>query len=178
MTTLKIKDISLRPIKLADAPRFAELCNDETLARNTSRVPFPYTLEDATNFVNRAIREFDDGAEYRFAVCRAEIIIACTGVMKTGDAEFELGYWVGQKARGQGIATLAASAVSHYAFERLDGKTINAGYFLDNPASGRVLTKLGFKPTGEILKIHSLARDDKMETARLMLTRSAFQPIV
>ncbi|NOX94537.1 MAG: GNAT family N-acetyltransferase [Alphaproteobacteria bacterium] len=65
MTILKIKDLTLRPIELADAPRFAELCNDETLARNTSRIPFPYTLEDATNFVNRAIREFDDGAEYR-----------------------------------------------------------------------------------------------------------------
>ncbi|NOX94538.1 MAG: GNAT family N-acetyltransferase [Alphaproteobacteria bacterium] len=96
--------------------------------------------------------------------------------MRTGSAEFELGYWVGARARGQGVATLAASAISHYAFEKLDGKTINAGYFLDNPASGRVLTKLGFKPTGEILKIHSLARDGKVETARLRLKQPAFSP--
>ena len=178
MATLIIQDLVLRPIERADAARFAELCNDETLARNTSRVPFPYTLEDATNFVKRATSDIDDGKEYRFAVCRKKVIIACTGVMRTGSAEFELGYWVGQEARGQGVATKAASAVSQYAFEALGGAMINAGYFLDNPASGRVLTKLGFIPTGEILKTHSLARDGEVETARLVLTSSAFQPIV
>jgi RimJ/RimL family protein N-acetyltransferase len=175
--TITLQDLILRPIEHADAERFAELCNDETLARNTSTIPFPYTIEDAKNFVNQSIHDVDTSAQYRFAVCRAGEIIACTGLMRTEDTAFELGYWVGQKARGQGIATKAASAIIRYAFEKLGGETINAGYFLDNPASGRVLEKLGFKPTGEIVKTHSLARNSEVETARFLLTRPAFTPI-
>jgi len=37
-------------------------------------------------------------------------------------------------------------------------KRVRAGHFIDNPASGRVLTKLGFRPTGKIEPRHSLAR--------------------
>ena len=53
MYRIETGDLLLRPIALADAPRFAFLVNDETLARNTSRIPFPYTVENAQDFVER-----------------------------------------------------------------------------------------------------------------------------
>ena len=59
MTIIQFQDLTLQPITLNDASSFAGLCNDETLARNTSRIPFPYTLENATAFVERAVSDID-----------------------------------------------------------------------------------------------------------------------
>ncbi len=174
MTVITIANLTLRPIEQEDAPRIAALCNDETLLRNTSRLPMPYTLNDAQQFVARSIREYANGAEYRFAICEDAALIACAGVMPTGDGVFELGYWVGADARGKGVATKAAAAIIHFAFEGLSAQSIAAGYFADNPASARVMEKLGFKPTGEIVQTMSLARGEEVETIRLALAPEDF----
>ncbi|MHA7871916.1 MAG: GNAT family N-acetyltransferase, partial [Hyphococcus sp.] len=87
MTTIEIGGLYLRPLEETDAPRIAALCNDETLARNTSRLPHPYTLDEARRFIARAKREAETGAEYRFAVCDGDTVVACVGVMpKDGSA--------------------------------------------------------------------------------------------
>ncbi len=164
----------MRPIERGDAPRFAELCNDETLARNTSRIPHPYSLQEAEQFVRRSEAEFLSGQESRFAVCLDGEIVACTGVMPNSDKSFELGYWVGALYRGKGIAGTAAKAILQFAFEKLGAELITAGHFTDNPASGRVLEKLGFRPTGEIIGTMSLARNCDVETARFELRREHF----
>lgn len=174
MTVITIASLTLRPIELEDAPRVAALCNDETLLRNTSRLPMPYTLDNAEQFVARSMREYANGAEYRFAICQDDALIACAGVMPTGDDIFELGYWVGADARGKGVATKAVAAIIHFAFESLNAKSIAAGYFADNPASARVMEKLGFKPTGEIVQTMSLARGEEVKTIRLALAPEDF----
>ena len=174
MTRIEIDDLLLRPLEEADAPHIALLCNDETLARNTSRLPHPYTLDEARRFIARAQREVETGAEYRFGVCRNGTLIACVGVMPQDGGAFELGYWVGADARGGGVATKAAGAAIAYAFEQHGANRIDAGYFTGNPASARVLEKLGFKPTGERVMTPSLARGEEVETARLSLQPADF----
>ena len=162
---------TLRAITAADAPVFAVLCNDELLARNTARIPHPYSLVDAKKFVDYASAAFADGSEYPFAVCEGDDILGCAGI-KCGDGAFELGYWVGSGARGRGVATEAAGAVAHFAFERLGAQRLVAGHYIDNPASGRVLKKLGFKPTGETPMLFSRGRGAEAQTARLALDRA------
>jgi len=174
MATIEIDNLLLRPLEETDAPRIAVLCNDETLARNTSRLPHPYTLEDARRFIERAQREAATGAEYRFGVCNEGTLIACAGVMPQENGDVELGYWVGADARGRGVATKAAVAAIAYAFDRLGAAGVGAGYFKDNPASARVLEKLGFKPTGEVIMTPSLARGEEVETIRLSLQPADF----
>ncbi len=170
---LATKRFTLRPITHDDAPVFAELCNDEALARNTARIPHPYTLNDARNFGAFASAAFAAGEEYAFAVCEREEIIACAGVKCSGE-DIELGYWVAAPARARGVATEAAGAVAHFAFEKLGAQTINAGHFTDNPTSGRVLEKLGFTRTGETRDLFSLGRGEEAETVRMTLARAAF----
>ena len=174
MTIITIDNLTLRPIKETDAPRIAELCNDLTLTRNTSRLPYPYTLDYAQSFVARAVREFAEGKEYRFGVCQNKTLIACISVMRSEDRAFELGYWVGAEARGKGVATNAATAIAQFVFEQHGATAINAGYFADNPASARVLEKLGFKATGEIVQTMSLARGEAADTVRLTLAPENF----
>ena len=52
----------------------------------------------------------------------------------------------------------AASAMIANARHTLRLKRLHAGHFLDNPASGQVLEKLGFRPTGEIVRRYSAGR--------------------
>ena len=174
MTRITIDSLLLRPLEETDAPRIAVLCNDEILVRNTSRLPYPYTIDKARCFIERAQREAAAGAEYRFAVCSDGTLIACVGVMPQESGDAELGYWVGAEARGQGVATKAAGAAIAYAFDSLDAARIGAGYFIDNPASARVMEKLGFKATGETVMTHSLARGEEVETIRLSLRPADF----
>ena len=60
----------------------------------------------------------------------------------------ELGYWVGVPYRGQGFATEAASAVMAFGFEKLRLSRIHASHFAGNPASQRVLEKIGMQHEG------------------------------
>jgi len=172
---IQTKRFTLRAIVESDAPAFVVLCNDELLARNTARIPHPYTLDDAKKFAAYACAAFANGSEYPFAVCEEGVIIACAGVKCDGE-EFELGYWVSAQARGRGVATEAAAAVAQFAFGQLGAHTLLAGYYTDNPASGRVLAKLGSNPTGETANLFSLGRGVEAETARVALARAEFVP--
>ncbi len=175
MTIIYAGDLILRAVEKADAPRFAFLCNDESLARFTSRVPHPYTLEYARDFVEKAAQELEHEGEYRFAVCRDGEIIACTGVTPGEHGVFDLGYWVGADYREKGVASAAASAVITFLFERYGARRITAGHFVDNPASGHILEKLGFRPTGKTKQLMSKARGVEVETILFALEKVDFR---
>ena len=175
MTILRTKRFLLRPIESQDAPRFAVLCNDIDIARNTARVPHPYGLADAEAFVKAIKEAFETGQEYAFAVCREGEIIACAGTMPAEKRSCEIGYWVGAEYRRNGVATEIAAAVTQFSFDQLGAETVTAGHFTDNPASGRVLTKLGFLPTGKITQTMSRGRGCAADTVRLTLSHAAFR---
>ncbi|WP_165793640.1 GNAT family N-acetyltransferase [Hyphococcus luteus] len=176
MTLIHTRRFLLRPIEEIDAPVFARLCNDEQIARNTSRIPHPYTLEDAEGFTAAISQAFALGKEFAFAVCDNGELIACCGVTRITIELYELGYWVSAPARGCGVATEAARAVSHFAFAERSAEKLLAGHFTDNPASGRVLEKTGFRKTGETRKQFSLGRGGEAESARMAMMREDFAP--
>ena len=171
MSDLTTKRIILRAIVKSDAPAFAQLCNDEELARNTARIPHPYTLDHAKGFVAYAEEARASRTEFTFAVCEHGDIVACCGVRAMDGGTHELGYWVGRDARGRGVATEAARAVVAFAFDTLGAREITAGHFADNPASGRVLEKIGFVKTGETPDLFSLGRGGESKTVRMALRR-------
>jgi RimJ/RimL family protein N-acetyltransferase len=117
-------------------------------AHPITRAPWPYRAEDAQAFVNRPQdRRYPDflvtlpGAE-------GARVIGCAGLAPGDSGTTELGYWITRSHWGRGLATEAARAVLSVA-RALGHDWIEAGHFLDNPASGRVLRKLGFAATGE-----------------------------
>ena len=173
MYEIRNGDLCLRPIRIGDAARFAVLCNDLAIARNTARIAHPYSRADAEEFVaRRGAGMFGDDGEFVFAVCRDDEIVACAGATRTSPGVFEIGYWVGAEYRGRGVATQAASAVTQFAFVHLGAELATAGFFADNPTSGRVLERVGFKPTGETVLMHSVGRGEEVETVRLALPRA------
>lgn len=153
----------IRSERLFLRPGWPEDCNelhvaiaDEAVVRNLSRVPWPYTKEDARNFIAMP----DDRLLPRFVVtlpgARGARLIGGCGLHRDGNAA-ALGYWLARDHWGKGYATEASSALLRLA-RTLGHKRVVAGHFLDNPASGRVLEKLGFRSTGRVSQRFSPGR--------------------
>jgi RimJ/RimL family protein N-acetyltransferase len=84
-----------------------------------------------------------------------------------------LGYWIGPRHWGRGLGTEAVGAVVGYAFRTHPADRVGAGVFGDNPASRRVLEKLGFAPAGAY-RTHSRSRGERVETVDMQLSRAAW----
>jgi RimJ/RimL family protein N-acetyltransferase len=152
--------LTLRPGWIEDAPALYSAIADEGIVRNLATAPWPYRPEDAESFLAR-----DRGAAEASALVflhtegRPELI-GGVGFGRMPDGRTELGYWLKRDCWGRGYATEAARALLAAARHSLRLKRLEAGHFLDNPASGRVLEKLGFRPTGQIVPRYSVGRGE------------------
>ena len=151
------KRLLLRPGWLEEAPALADAIADERIARNTARMPWPYRLEDAEEYLAR-----EPDPDYpSFQIIDRTIdpvrMVGGIGFMDGGDAP-EIGYWLTPGSWGRGYATEAGEAAMAAARASLGYRRVVSGHFVDNPASGRVLEKLGFRPTGRVEPRYSRAR--------------------
>jgi RimJ/RimL family protein N-acetyltransferase len=151
----------LRPAWPEDAETLFGGIADEGVVRNLATAPWPYLPEHAREFVMRK----QDPRFPVFLITRpgyeGSQLVGCIGIHPDGD-EAELGYWIARTFWGQGYATEAAKGVLEVA-RLLGHDRLTAGHFLDNPASGRVLRKLGFRPTGKTAPRHSCGRGEKAD---------------
>ncbi|MEX6725203.1 GNAT family N-acetyltransferase [Parapedomonas caeni] len=159
----------LRPLWPEDAPAVARGAGDRAVAWMLARVPHPYTLHDAAVFIDG----LQGAPEPVFAMLTHDLpevpLVGVIGLHR-GDGGYELGYWLARAAWGCGYATEAGRAVLDLAFEGLRLPRVVADHFHDNPASGRVLAKLGFRPVGMAPR-HSLARGGLVDSRTVALTR-------
>jgi len=149
----------LRPGWAQDAPALLRGLADEGIVRNLARVPWPYSLDDARAFLATERRP-DEASLLIFRRTEADPqLIGAIGFGRTPDGEREFGYWIARPHWGRGYATEAGRAVIDIARNALRLRRLTAGHFTDNPASGRVLEKLGFRPTGRIASRYSAGRN-------------------
>ena len=148
----------LRPGWLEDAPALFEAIRDEAIVRNLASPPWPYTLADAEAFLRTERGAGDPCFLIMLRTDGAPRLIGTIGFGHPPTGETEFGYWIARPHWGRGYATEAGRAALDLARESLRLKKISAGHFLDNPASGRVLEKLGFRPTGVIAPRYSAGR--------------------
>jgi RimJ/RimL family protein N-acetyltransferase len=156
--------LALRPLEAVDAPALARLIDDPEIARMTTRIPHPYDLGDAeafighvrTNKANVFAIEPHDGP-----------LAGVIGFQDDGPTP-EMGYWLGRPFWGRGYATEAGRGLLDWTEKRWGKRAVRSGHFADNPASGRVLHKLGFLYTGEVQKRESVSRGEAVDT-RMMV---------
>jgi RimJ/RimL family protein N-acetyltransferase len=162
----RTRRLLLRPGFPEDAAALAGAITDEAIARSLANVPWPYRMRDAEAFLasprdpvlpSSLIFELGTGAP--------QLVGAC-GLGRRPSRAVELGYWIAKPFWGRGYATEACTALIAIA-RSLGLERIEGSHFLDNPASGRVLEKLGFEPTGLIAPRLSCARGVEVP-ARLM----------
>jgi RimJ/RimL family protein N-acetyltransferase len=160
---LETERLVLRAPRFEDAKRVAALVNDRRIAENTARIPHPYGIADAKEWIGAVISQ---SAETYLITIGGEAIGACGLDIREGVPE--IGYWLGVPFWGCGYATEAARAVIDRAFGDLGHDVVTAGARVSNPTSRRVLEKCGFQWTGVgLFRIRAIASSAPLDRFRL-----------
>ncbi|WP_299692767.1 GNAT family N-acetyltransferase [uncultured Tateyamaria sp.] len=160
MTTERL---TLRHPRMQDAATIAALVGDLEVSRWLTRVPHPYTLQDAQDFVGRVAV----GGSNTFVICVGDQVVGCIGT------QAQLGYWLGQNHWGRGYASEAARAMVARHFG-LGHSELDSGHFAENVASRRVLEKLGFVRTSQE-QAKCPATGDRHVLQRMVLTQDMWE---
>jgi len=158
----------LRPAFLDDAAAILAGIQDEGVVRNLARAPWPYGINDALAF---AALPQDLRLPHFLVTVPGAGVIGAAGLGEH-DGGAELGYWIARQHWGRGYATEAAGAVLQIA-QAIGHRRVTAGHFVDNPASGKVLRKLGFLATGRLGRRYSLARGCSVDSVEYALDLEA-----
>lgn len=163
---LKTPRLMLRRLTMADVPAIATLGGDWDVASMTSRMPYPYTEVDAVQWIADA-----DDDECLLGIVNTANLIGVCGYLPDGQGAAEIGYWIGKPYWGRGYATEAARALVAHAFrDPAKFVALTCGHFADNPASRRVIEKLGFEELGPVERWCE-ARKRHMGAVRYKLAR-------
>jgi RimJ/RimL family protein N-acetyltransferase len=131
----------LRAPRRSDIKAIATLANDLRVAANTARIPHPYAIEDAEQFIT-SVNKREGEACFAVTLDGAPIGVCSVDLREDGP---EMGYWLGVPYWGRGLATEAVRALIDHAFGDLEHETLISGARVNNPASRRVLEKCGFQ---------------------------------
>ena len=149
---LETKRLILRPLTPQDAPTVQQMAGRREIADTTISIPHPYSEQQARYWIAEAADLFAKGKAVVFGMqIKSEGKLVGAVGLRDIDAEHslaEMGFWVAVEGWGQGYATEAARAVVAFGFEQLGLNRIYAHHMVRNPASGRVLAKLGMKQEG------------------------------
>jgi RimJ/RimL family protein N-acetyltransferase len=163
--------LTLRPGWLEDAPALARAIAHEAVVSRLARVPWPYAEEDAAAFLSLPPHP----REPRFLIAERfgdYRLVGGVGLHRGERGGVELGYWLTPEVWGRGYATEAGRAVLDLARHALGLTRVDSHHHADNPASGRVLRKLGFVECGGSRR-YALARDAEVECVDYTLDLAA-----
>ncbi len=164
--------LTLRPLVMDDAPRFATFASDYDIARMTGSFPrhFPQIFAEFRILYMQSQKRRRLSFNYAVTQIGDNKIIGITDLFRPSEDDiFEIGYWIAKPFWNQNYATEACQIIIKAARERLGIKQLKAGVFSDNPASLRVLEKLGFEISGPSNTYFSMARMENAESINLML---------
>ncbi len=141
----------LRSLTLEDAADVQRLAGDRDIALMVLRIPHPYEDDMAEEWIRACADAYkkDEAINFAITLRTDRKLIGTIGLeLEQENERAELGYWIGKPYWNYGYATEAARAVVAYSFEVLKLNRIYAYHFTRNPASGRVLQKVGMRYEG------------------------------
>jgi len=159
--------LTLRKFRVSDAPVVEELAGAVEVAEMTLNIPHPYEVGLAEEWFQTHQSDYELGEGVVFAMVNKETLdlIGAIGLIITPRySRAELGYWIGKPFWGKGFATEAAHELLRFGFQELKLNRIYATHMTQNPASGRVMEKLGMTREG-ILRQHALKWDKFVDLA-------------
>ena len=144
--TLATERLILRPFAPADAGAVHAIVSDREIAFNTAHIPHPYPEGMAAEWIERVTGRWDTGESAVFAATlrgSGELVAAVGLEIEPHHRRAELGYWVARAHWNLGYATEGSRAVVEFGFRALGLNRVAAHYYSRNPASGRVMQKIG-----------------------------------
>ncbi|MBZ6378292.1 MULTISPECIES: GNAT family N-acetyltransferase [Pacificimonas] len=173
------KRLFLRPLWPEDAPLLARRMGEPEVLRNLGTPPSPFTLDAAKQKIAAdaacwpstvqlgAFLRTEDGPELAGGVG--------FGARADRGGETALSYWIAKEWQGRGISVEAGSALLEHAFLAHRLPTLTARHYADNPASGRVLEKLGFTALPGTQKVFCRPRGEDVDSICFSLTRADWE---
>ena len=146
--TLTTERLVLRPFTPADAPAVQRLASERKIAESTLLIPHPYPEGAAAEWI---AGHDDTSNNHVFAIAPrdgGEVMGAIGLHVDQNHDRAEIGYWLGVPYWSRGYVTEAAAALVRYVFNDLGLNRVFAFHFTRNPASGRVLQKIGMRREG------------------------------
>lgn len=162
--TLQTNRLLLRPPATAHLPDLQRLIGAWEIADTTLNVPHPYEDGMAEAWFKAQAERYENGEGVHFCIFLRvdQALIGGIGLrLDPRHQRGELAYWIGVPFWGRGYCTEAARAIAAYGFNALGLNRIEALHFTRNPASGRVMQKIGMTYEG-CLRQH-VYRWDKFE---------------
>ena len=146
-------DISIRKWKVEDAEQLKDAINNKNILDNLrDGIPFPYTIEDAKEFIKQTLNAPKD-SQYSWAILIDNKVIGSIGVFRKENIHYqtaEIGYYIAEEYWGKGIMTKVLKEVCNFIFNETDIIRIFAEPFSYNIASCKVLEKVGFEFEGTL----------------------------
>jgi len=158
MPTLRTPRLVLRPFRPDDAPAVQRLAGERDVAASTLTVPHPYPDGAAGEWIATHVTAWAEQRVLTLAVTTSgdDALVGAVGLaLAMADRRAELGYWIGIPWWNLGYATEASRAMIDFGFTSLGLHRIMARHMARNPASGRVMQKLGMQREG-VLREHIL----------------------
>ncbi|HEX6073437.1 MAG TPA: GNAT family N-acetyltransferase [Sphingomicrobium sp.] len=166
----------LRPGFPEDAPALAAAIADRTIVKNLATAPWPFRMRDAEAFLAKPRDPVLPSMLIFERTENAPQLVGSCGLGRRPSGAVEMGYWIARAHWGRGFATEACAALIDIA--RALGLTrLEGSHFVDNPASGRVLEKLGFDATGLVAPRMSCARGAEAPARLMRLRLTADSPV-
>jgi ribosomal-protein-alanine N-acetyltransferase len=150
--TLTTNRLTLRPFVLDDAWDVERLAGMREIADTTLNIPHPYPVGAATRWIESHAPAWVARTGATFAIIETSIgkLAGAVSLMLIHNEHrrAELGYWIAVDRWNKGLATEASQRVLDFGFHDLGLHRIESRHFLRNPASGRVMQKLGMQQEG------------------------------
>lgn len=166
----------LRPGFPEDAPALTAAIADEAIVRHLGSAPWPYRMRDAEAFLAAPADPVLPRLLIFERTAAAPRLVGACGLARRPSGAVELGYWIARPNWGRGLATEAGTALIDMA-RMLGLARLEGAHFIDNPASGRVLEKLGFSATGLVAPRPSCARGRESPARLMRLDLAAGRPV-
>ena len=151
---LALTKSTIRSFHPDDAESITKHIGTYSVARNMLRIPHPYSLQDAQQWIGIATKH---DPQTNFGIAIDDQIVGGIGLdvnpsgVTACQHSAEIGYWLGETLWGRGIVTEALNAVTEWAFRELHLVRLYAKVFARNCASARVLEKAGYAFEGRLL---------------------------
>ena len=152
---IKADRLKLKTFTLNDASRITPLLQDKEIASTTITIPYPYHEKSAIDWVNANEKGLKNGDNIVWAIClleNLELVGAVNLSVNKVHNSAELGYWVGKRYWNKGYCSEAADAVISFGFKNMSLNKIVAYHMSRNPASGKVMQKIGMTHEGSFKK--------------------------
>ena len=166
---IETKRLILRPIYESDALDIYEYAKNENVGKYAGFKPHE-SVDETKSVINDVLKVDNLAIVYK----ENNKVIGTLGLHEKLDKIFELGYSLSEPYWHKGLMSEAVKAYIDYAFKNMNAYEIDAGVFLNNPRSEKLLLNLGFKYIG-IHKKDYLNYDNKyLDCKRFRLLKDEY----